>query len=469
MKTMKLFIGGEWIDGDNGEFIQVENPATREIIGQVPDGNNVDVDKAVVAADKALNIWKNMPSSVRKDYFFKMADYFDSHVDEISATITEELGTPISIVAEYHVESIAEEIRYFAEAAESIEYETYIEGGIIMREPVGIVAGLTPWNFPLEQIASKAFPAMAAGNCVIIKPSQLTPMTAGYFAKAAEYANLPNGVFNLITGRGSVVGNLLAMHEEIRMISFTGSTAAGQEVGRNALSNVKKIALELGGKSPAIILQGADYEQAVEEVLDNCFMNTGQVCSALTRLIVPRNDKEVIEKIAIDKASGFKVGSPEDPTVDIGPLVSQKQFEKVKEYIALGVKEGAKIIFGNIPETYKDGYYVTPVIFSDVDNSMTIAREEIFGPVLCIIPYDTVNDAVKIANDSPYGLSSAVFGEKKEAIEIAKLIEAGTVHINGAEFAEDGCFGGYKESGIGREFGKIGIEEFLEIKSVFVE
>lgn len=468
MKTMNLFIGGEWLEGSSGKYIKVENPATMEIIGQVPEGERSDVDKAVEVANQAFVSWRKKPVSERKKYLFRMAEYFDLHTDEIAETVTEELGTPVSIAAEYHVESIADEIRYFAEAAENLEYEADIDGGIIMHEPIGVVAGLTPWNFPLEQIAAKAFPAMAVGNCVIIKPSQLTPLTAGYFAKAAEYANLPAGVFNLVTGKGSVVGNLLATHEGIRMISFTGSTTGGQEVGRNAMSNIKKIALELGGKSPAIILPGADYEKAVEEVLDNCFMNTGQVCSALTRMIIPEKDKKIIEEIAVNKAAEYKVGDPKDSSTDIGPLVSRKQFDKVKEYIRVGIDEGARMIFGSVPENCEDGYYVTPVIFSDVTNSMRIAREEIFGPVVCIITYETVEEAVDIANDSPYGLSGAVFGEKLQAIEIAKKIEAGTVHINGAEFAEDGCFGGYKESGIGREFGNIGMTEYLETKTIFL-
>lgn len=468
MEKLKLFIGGKWIDGNNGKYIEVENPATLEIFARVPDGNEIDVNSAVEAAKAVFPLWKNTLPSARSNLMLKVASYFEEHIDEIAETITAELGAPANMVKGWHIESPIAEAKYYAEQVKKFAYEVKYNGLIVRREPVGIVSGLTPWNYPLDQITVKLLPAIAAGNCVILKPSQTAPLAAYFFVRAVEAAGFPPGVVNLVTGRGGQIGNILASHPDIQMISFTGSTSAGKEVGKIALSNVKKIALELGGKSASVILRGADYQKAVDVTLTKCFMNTGQTCSALTRILVPREDKKKLEKMIVKKAASFKIGDPSQSDIDIGPLVNRKQFEKVKGYIETGLKEGAKMIFGEVPESCDDGYYVEPVVFTDVDNNMTIAREEIFGPVLCVISYDTETEAEQIANDSPYGLSGAVFGKSAEAKAFSERMDTGVIHINGAPFTSDTPFGGYKQSGIGRENGMLGFEEYLEIKSLLI-
>ena len=340
------------------------------------------------------------------------------------------------------------------------------QGYLLRREPYGIVAGITPWNYPLDQITLKILPALAAGNCVILKPSQMAPMTAYYFIYAMEEAGLPAGVVNLVTGCGAEVGNVLASHPDIRMISFTGSTSAGRKVNELALSNIKKCTLELGGKSAGIVLESADLKLAVDTVLTDCFMNTGQTCNAITRMLIPNTMKDKIIKYMLEKYKTFKVGNPLEPDTDIGPLINEKSWYKVKEYIELGIGEGAEMLVGDIPTDCKNGYYVEPVIFTNVNNKMRIAQEEIFGPVLCVITYDTVDEAIDIANDSPYGLCGAVFGEEKEAIDIARKMDTGVICINGAGICSGAPFGGYKQSGIGRESCIQSMDEYMEIKSI---
>jgi acyl-CoA reductase-like NAD-dependent aldehyde dehydrogenase len=462
----QLYIGGKWVDGHSGSFIEVENPATLEIIGKVPEGDREDVHAAVAAADAALPSWKAKSPEERSDLLLKVAEYIEAHAREIAQTITAELGAPVSMVEDWHVASPIGEAKYFAKVAREFSYETKYDNLIVRREPVGVVAGLTPWNYPLDQISVKLLPALVAGNTVVLKPSQHAPLSAYWFAYALESAGFPPGVFNLVTGRGGVVGNILASHPDVQMISFTGSTAAGIEVGRLALGTVKKLALEMGGKSASVVLPGADLELAATKTATKCFINTGQTCSALTRLLVPRADKKAIEKLLCEKAAAFRVGDPLDPGVDIGPLVSRKQFDKVKHYLQVGLDEGAKMICGSLPGSGEDGYYVEPVIFTDVDNSMRIAQEEIFGPVLCVIYYDTLEEAEEIANDSPYGLSGAAFGPPDEAKAFAERMQTGVVHINGAAFTLDTPFGGYKQSGLGRENGPYGFEEYMEVKAL---
>lgn len=470
MDKRKLFINGQWIEPSTDDYIDVENPATRKIIAKVPAGKDADVDKAVEAAKNAFPAWRDKTPEERKAYLYKMAEYFENHVEEMGKTCTDELGMPVSLVADWQVGGAAEEARYYADLAVNYEYEKAFEGGIIRREPVGVIAQLSPWNFPLGQITVKTLPALAAGNCVVVKPSQVAPLCAYYIALAAEYADLPAGVFNLVTGRGGEVGNRMSSHPDIQMVSFTGSTVGGKEVGVAGIdSNVKKLTLELGGKSPAIVLESADYDVACDDVMENCFYNSGQICSALTRMIVPRKDKETIERMMVERAKSLKVGDPTDPEVMVGPLVSGKQFDKVKEYLEIGIKEGARMIYGEVPENADNGYFVKPAIFTDVNNQMKIAQDEIFGPVLCIIPYDTVEEAIAIANDSPYGLSGGAYGEREEVLNVARKMETGDIHINGNGFITPSPFGGYKQSGIGRENGPFGFEEYLEIKSMLID
>ena len=337
---------------------------------------------------------------------------------------------------------------------------------VVRREPVGVVGGLTPWNFPLEQIEKKVVLALLAGNCVVLKPSQYTPMTAYILAEEIDKAGYPAGVFNLVTGRGGEVGDALAVHPDVDMISFTGSTAAGREVARKALVNIKKIALELGGKSAAILLKGGDWEQGIRSVLDTVMLNGGQTCNALTRLLVPEDELEKAEQSLVRQTAGYKFGPVEDPETDMGPLASRKQFDRVKGYIELGIQEGARVLLGKVPED--DGSYkVEPVIFSDVKRDMRIAQEEIFGPVLVVLPYKDVEEAVSIANDSIYGLAGGVFGPEKEANEVARQMKTGTVYVNAGQWDVASPFGGYRQSGLGREGGVEGYEEFLEVKTIY--
>lgn len=466
MEIFKLFIGGEWIDGDSTEMIEVENPATKEIIAKVPKGNEADCNKAVEAAKKGFEVWKDYSAQMRAECLYKLADYFEEHSGEIAATITAELGAPVKMSEDWHVSAAAGETRFFADCAKDFNYEEKKEGYILRREPFGIVAGITPWNYPLDQITLKILPALAAGNCVILKPSQMAPMTAYHFAKGVEAAGFPKGVFNLVTGRGGEVGNVLAGHPDIRMISFTGSTSAGREVGRLALSNIKKCTLELGGKSAGIVLESADMEAAVDAVLTDCFMNTGQTCNAITRMIIPKSKKKELEELMVKRAKEFVVGNPLDENVDIGPLINEKSFNKVKEYIEIGIKEGATMLAGEVPDGCENGYYIKPVIFTDVKNDMRIAAEEIFGPVLSVITYDTVEEAIKIANDSPYGLCGAVYGKEEDAVDVARHMDTGVICINGAGICSGAPFGGYKESGIGRESCVQSVDEYMEIKAI---
>lgn len=468
MREYKLFIGGKWVEGHSGQWIEVENPATGEIFAKVPAGDETDVNRAVSAAQAALKVWRGYSAEERAILLEKVADYLDDHLDEIAEMVTKELGAPVSMAKDWHCSPAPDEARYFAQMARTFEYDSAVPGAIIAREPVGIVAGMTPWNYPLDQITIKIFPALAAGNVVILKPSQYTPLVSYFVAKAIEHAGFPCGVFNLITGRGGEVGNVLAAHPDIQMISFTGSTKAGREVGCLALNNIKKITLELGGKSPAVLLCDGDLATAVNVTLTDCFMNTGQTCSALTRLLVPRGRLAEVEAEIIRRSQDFKVGDPTDPETAVGPLIHKNAFRKVKRYIELGLAEGAKIIVGQVPEERERGYYVSPVVFSEVDSSMRIAQEEIFGPVLCLLPYDAEEEALAIANDSPYGLSGAVFGEEKHAIAFARKIESGGVRINEGALTLGAPFGGYKQSGIGREYCQTQFEEYLEIKSILI-
>ncbi|MCQ4638438.1 aldehyde dehydrogenase family protein [Anaerovorax odorimutans] len=467
MINYDLYIDGKWMASTGSSRIEVEDPATRQVIGSVPRGTKEDVDKAVAAAKKAFPEWSRTSAKERGRILRKVGDLMEQRKTDFARVISLELGMPIRHVEKWHLKSSIREAVYFAHMAENFEYEYEAEGGWVRREPFGVIAGLTPWNYPMEQITMKLFPAIAAGNCVVLKPSQATPLCACMLANIFEDAGLPPGVFNIVTGAGGEVGNCLALHRDVDMLTFTGSTSAGKEVGALALSTVKKITLELGGKSPLIVLPDADFRAAAEEAVYSVFMNTGQTCCAYTRMLVPRKNKEEIESFLAEEAGRYKVGAPSDPDSDIGPLISKRAFERVKGYIEKGIEEGARMLVGEVPGEIKKGYYVKPVIFTDVTNDMTIAREEIFGPVLSVISYDTVEEAVEIANDTPYGLDSAVYGPAEEAYEVGCRIRAGGVHINGADAHITCPFGGYKESGLGREGGTFGFEEYLEVKSVF--
>ncbi|KDR95472.1 Acyl-CoA reductase [Peptoclostridium litorale DSM 5388] len=469
MKYEKLYINGEWVDGSSGEFIEIENPANKQIIARVPKGNAGDVDRAVEAAKMAFKTWQFESVEKRIELMEKVVQGLNDNAEHMTEVIVKELGSSYRVAKEVHVFPFIEEAENYVKIAKNYNFEKRLEKSIVRREPVGVVGGLTPWNFPLEQIVKKVVPALLAGNCVVLKPSQITPLTAYILTDLIDKAGYPKGVYNLVSGRGAEIGNALALHGDVDMISFTGSTEAGREVARLALNTIKKVALELGGKSATVVLKGGDYDLAVSSTLDTVYLNSGQTCNAFTRLVVPRDEMAKIESIIVEQSKGYKFGNPEDKSVDIGPLVSQKQFDKVKEYIEIGVSEGARMLVGEVPEGCEPGYYVRPVVFTDVTNDMRIAKEEIFGPVLCVIPYDTEQEAVQIANDSIYGLAGAVFGPEDKANEVARKIRTGSIFINEGEWDVNAPFGGYKQSGIGREGGVEGFEEFLEIKTMYVK
>ena len=470
MEIKKLYIDGKWIEGESGEFIEVENPATNEIIAKVPRGNAKDVEKAAKAAKKAFETWQFTPLSERLALMEKVVCGLKKNYDRLVDTVTAELGSPRKVSREVHIDPFILEAETFIENASKFEYEKQRPASIVRREPVGVIGGLTPWNFPLEQIEKKVVPALLSGNCVVLKPSQMTPLTAYILAEIIDEAGYPSGVFNLVTGAGGEVGDAIATSPDIDMVSFTGSTAAGREVARKALSNIKKIALELGGKSAAVVLAGADVEQAVKAVLDTVCLNSGQTCNALTRLIVPRDNLTTIEAEIVKQANQYIMGTPDSENADIGTMASKKMYDRVRDYIQLGIDEGVRILLGEVPpKTCEKGYYIKPVVFSDVRSDMRIAQEEIFGPVLVVIPYDSEEEALTIANDSIYGLAGAVFGKMDEANMFATKMRTGTVYVNDGEWDVYSPFGGYKQSGIGREGGIEGYEEFLEVKTIYTK
>ena len=467
MNYDQLYINGEWVFPISKDKIQVENPATKEIFEAVPAANEEDVNLAVAAAKEAFKTWQFTPLGERVKLLTKLLEELTLKIDDMAEIIVKELGCGIKFAKNIHVLPYLDDIKNHLNIIGDYKFEERHEEYIIYKEPVGVVAALTPWNYPLGQIIKKLSPALLAGNTIVLKPSQKTPLVSFFLADAIDKANFPKGVFNLVTGRGSEVGNLLAKHKNVDMITFTGSTKGGMEVSKLASEDVKRVSLELGGKSASIILKEADYRLALTKTLDKMYLNTGQSCSAYSRLLVPRDEKEQIEELILEMTKDYKFGDPADPDTIIGPVASKQQFEKVGYYIKKGIEEGAKLLLGEVPKESK-GYYIGPTVFTDVDNRMEIAQNEIFGPVLSIIPYDTVEEAIEIANDSVYGLSGGVFGPEKEAFEVAKQIRTGTIVINNGAQLHKAPFGGFKHSGIGREGGKYGLEEFLEIKTLFI-
>lgn len=466
MDIYSLFIDGDWIENKFDDYIEVENPGTKEIIGKVPAAKEEDVNKAVEGALRAFPKWKNLEAEERIKYVQGMYEYFKKNVDEIAKTVHLELGCPPDFAKQRHVEGYFGNIENFIKLASEYEFTEFYEGYKIYKDSVGIIGALTPWNFPFGQIVKKVIPALLMGNVVILKPSQRTPLTAYFWAEAAHEVGLPDGVFQLVTGRGAEVGNILATHKDVDMISFTGSTKGGIEISKLAADTVKRVSLELGGKSPGILLEGADYKKALKSILGTVYLNMGQSCSAKTRLLAPRKDKEEIEKLLIDITQEFKFGSSQDETSDVGALQSKKQLDKVSGYVEVGKDEAQLLYQGQGYEG--EGYYFPPTIFTEVDQNAKIAQEEIFGPVLSIIYYDDVDEAIEIANNTIYGLSGMIFGPEEEARKVAKEIRTGQLQINDAPFTHNAPFGGFKQSGIGREGSIYGLEEYVEIKTIFV-
>jgi acyl-CoA reductase-like NAD-dependent aldehyde dehydrogenase len=465
----KLYIGGEWVEPAGNEKIEVVNSTTEEVIGRIPQGTPADVDRAVVAARKAFESWSLASLAERAEALRQIAAGIAARSDEIAACVAQELGMPLAQCKAIQAGLPTMSFGSMPELLEEITWEEEIGNSLVVREPVGVVGAITPWNYPLHQIAAKVAPALAVGCTVVLKPSEVVPLNAFILAEIIDEAGVPAGVFNLVTGTGPVVGEAIAAHPDVDMVSFTGSTRAGKRVSELASRTVKPVALELGGKSPNVILDDADLETAIKDGVAKCFLNSGQTCSALTRMLVPRARLEEAERIAASVAEKYSVGDPFDEQTRLGPLVSETQRERVRGYIEKGISEGARVVTGGAepPEGEQRGYFVRPTVFSDVSNEMTIAQEEIFGPVLCIIPYDDEEDAVRIANDTMYGLAGGVWsGDEERAKRIARRIRTGQVEINGGVFNPLAPFGGYKQSGHGRELGKFALEEFLRVKSM---
>ena len=468
----KMYINGSWVSPQGTGSIDVFDSTNGEVVGRIPNGNAADVEAAAQAASAAFPGWSAKSVEERAKFCQQISEGLAGRADEIATIITREAGMPkwLSLIVQAGLP-----INAFATAghlAETYEYETTIGSSLVVKEPVGVVGAITPWNYPLNQIAAKVAYAMAAGCTVVLKPSEVAPLDAFILAEVIHDVGVPAGVFNLVSGTGIEVGEAISRHPLVDMISFTGSTRAGKAVVVAASETLKRVSLELGGKSANILLDDLDdetFERAVRDGVGKAFLNSGQTCNALTRMLVPASRLAAAEGFAADEAeTKFR---PQDPFADfamLGPLASQAQVDRVTNYIQKGIDEGAKLVTGGtgVPEGLEVGYYVKPTVFSEVRNDMTIAQEEIFGPVLSILPYATESEAIAIANDSPYGLGGGVWGESDRAKAVAHQIRTGQVEINGAPFNPSAPFGGYKQSGYGREHGIHGFEEFLETKSI---
>jgi aldehyde dehydrogenase (NAD+) len=465
----KIYIGGSWVASTGSGTLDVIDSTTEEVMATIPEGTAEDVDKAVEAAAAAFPAWSATSHEERAKVLTRIGEALAARTDEIAAIISHEVGMPMTLSGMIQVGLPAGAFADAAQAAEAFPWEEEIGNSLVVREPVGVVGAITPWNYPLYQIVLKVAPALAAGCTVVLKPSEVAPLNAFALAEVIDEVGLPAGVFNLVTGVGPVVGEAIAAHPKVDMVSFTGSTRAGKRVMELAADSIKRVSLELGGKSANILLDDADFEKAVPAGVFGCYMNSGQTCSALTRMLVPRDKLAQVEELAATAAEGFAPGDPFEEGKLLGPLVSSVQRDRVRGYINKGIAEGAKLVTGGAeaPEGLEKGFFVQPTVFSEVTRTMTIANEEIFGPVLSIIPYDTEDEAIAIANDTPYGLAGAVSsGDPARAEKVARQLRTGQVDINGGAFNPSAPFGGYKQSGIGRERGRYGLEEFVETKAM---
>jgi acyl-CoA reductase-like NAD-dependent aldehyde dehydrogenase len=467
----KLYIDGRWIKPNGSAQIDVINSTTEEVMGRIPEGTPEDVNLAVAAAKAAFPGWSALPVEDRARYLQQISEKLAARRDEIASVIANEVGMPLPLATAVQAGMPPMVMGSYAKLLGDFQFEEKIGNAQVMKEPVGVVGCITPWNFPLHQVVAKVAPALAAGCTVVLKPSEIAPLTAFILAELIDDAGLPAGVFNLVTGYGPVVGEAIASHADVDMVSFTGSTRAGKRVSELAAKTIKRVSLELGGKSAYIILDDADLEQAVANGVGNCYFNSGQTCSALTRMLVPKSRHDAAAAIARRVAESFTVGDPTEGKFKLGPLVSATQRERVVNYIKKGIADGATLIAGGaeMPEGLTKGYFVRPTVFANVRNDMTIAQEEIFGPVLSIIPYEDEDDAVRIANDTIYGLGGGVWsGDPERAKRVARRLRTGQVEINGGKFNPLAPFGGYKQSGNGRELGRYGLEEYLEVKAMLL-
>jgi len=464
-----FYINGEWVKATSSDTLEVTTSGTGELYATIPAGTIEEANRAVDAAAAAFTSWANTSPKERGEFLSRISEKLAERSDEIALIIANEVGMPLMLAKGIQVGLPTIAFADMAQRAAEFVWEEEVGNSTFVREPVGVVAAITPWNYPLHQIANKVAAALAAGCTVVLKPSEVAPVNAFILADIIHEIGLPKGVFNLVTGLGPVVGEAIVAHPKTDMVSFTGSTRAGKRVMQIAAEMVKRVSLELGGKSANIILEDADLAKAVGDGVFKSYLNSGQTCSALTRMVVPRSKLAEIEDLAVAAASGLTPADPITGSSLLGPLVSAAQLQRVRDYITKGVDEGARLICGGVtpPEGLEQGFYVQPTIFSDVRNDMTIAQEEIFGPVLSIIPYDTEEEAIAIANDSIYGLAGGVWAATDEkAFEVARKIRTGQVEINGGPWNVIAPFGGFKQSGIGRELGKFGFEEFLEVKAI---
>lgn len=465
----QLYIGGAWVAPHGAGLANVVNPATEEVAGRVPLGDEADVNRAVAAARQAFASWSRTPASVRANFIHALVAQLKARADEMTALITTELGMPIKWCRAIQVEGPIEGLESYAELASSMDEVREVGNSLVVREAVGVCAFINPWNYPLHQMIGKLGPALAAGCTVVVKPSQETPLHAFLLAELIDSIDLPPGVFNLVSGPGGKVGDALARHPDVDMVSFTGSTGAGVRVSEAAAPSVKRVCLELGGKSPLLIGADADLTAAVRYGVQDVMINSGQTCTALTRMLLPaRRYAEALE-LARAETEALRVGDPLDPESFLGPMCSAGQRRTVQDYIRLGIEEGARLVCGGAeaPSGLERGFYLRPTLFADVDNRMRIAQEEIFGPVLCLIPYTDEEEVVRLANDSPFGLSSAVWtATAQRSLELARQLRTGQCFVNGSAFNYRAPFGGYKQSGNGREWGEEGLAEFVETKAI---
>ena len=465
----RFFIASQWVNPHTPDTIDVIDPSTGDAIGRVPAGDAPDADAAVQAARAAFDSWSTTAPHIRADYLDRIAHGLRERSDELARLIAGEVGMPIKLASAIQVGSPIAIFASYARLAREAEWEHTVGHSRVLREAVGVVACITPWNYPLHQIAAKVGAALAAGCTIVLKPSEVAPLNAFVLAEVIEAAGLPPGVFNLVTGYGPAIGEALVRHPDVDMVSFTGSTDAGRRISAVAGETIKRVALELGGKSAAVVLEDADLPAAIKGTLSACFLNSGQTCSAHTRLLVPETLYDEAARLAVQGAAAFTVGDPLQPGVRLGPLASGAQQQRVRAYIRRGIEEGAQLLCGGAeaPAGLEHGFYVQPTVFGKVDPGSTIAQEEIFGPVLSILTYRDEDEAVRIANGTPYGLGGAVWaGSDERAIALARRLRTGQVDINGGAFNGSAPFGGYKQSGNGRELGSYGLDEFLEYKSL---
>ena len=465
----QFYIDGAWVDPVEPKEFNVINPATEAVAGTISMGGPKDVDRAVAAARRAFDSYSRTTPAERLALMERILAAYKAHYDEIALAISTEMGAPITLAKGSQTRIGVGHINAMIEVLKTFKFEELHGTTRLVQEPVGVCALITPWNWPMNQVAAKVVPALAAGCTMVLKPSEFSPFSAILWAKVMHEAGVPTGVFNLINGDGIHVGAPLSSHREVDMVSFTGSTRAGTEVAKNAAASVKRVHQELGGKSPNVLLDDANFERAVKQSVLHVFQNSGQSCNAPTRMLVPAARMAEVEAIAKRVAGTVVVGDPASEKTSVGPVVSKLQFDRVAGYIEKGIAEGANLIIGGMgrPDGLDQGYFVKPTIFSNVRNDMTIAREEIFGPVLCILPYETEDEAVRIANDTPYGLAAYVWSEDNvRARRVGNRIRAGQVSLNGASGDMKTPFGGFKMSGNGREYGEFGLRDFLEVKAV---